>query len=477
MFGLMQPEGGCSYKQDPNYRFHRMHYCGVCKAMGNSYGHKTRFLLNYDIVFLAELLSEWSGEDLEKWGGAYQAINQCFTMPKGETPLSLQYAADANLLLSELKIEDHVEDNGRLSWRFARWLYSGSFIKAAKQLEKWGLDIAEIRYWAEQQATRETNAPDKSIDLDAYMQHFAEPTAQLTALVFKQGAIAVGKPELAAAAFDLGYQFGFLAYSLDAFDDVERDAFDRQFNPLLLFYEQNKTLSEEQREEVRNFLYQIQDGSKACLQQLPLDEARVDLYFSRLRSNLAMQLYKERQVQLRFSERVAARWQQARDYAKQLTCDAPNTLATRLRYQMLSVAVFVAPRTPEYMGMGNKDASMFTWMAFLAAFIAAIGLGVVVGKKQKSKKQKRKEKRSAKRLLQQLGSIFNCNNGNGGNCVAQCCAGCCTACACACCESCCESGCDSCTENCNEGDNTWLWILLLVAIIVIGVTVLLIILL
>ena len=56
MFGIMRPEGGCSNKNSSDYRFHRMHYCGVCKAMGNSYGHKSRLLLNYDSVFLSELL-------------------------------------------------------------------------------------------------------------------------------------------------------------------------------------------------------------------------------------------------------------------------------------------------------------------------------------------------------------------------------------------------------------------------------------
>ena len=104
MFGIMRPEGGCSNKDSSDYRFHRMHYCGVCKAMGNNYGHKSRFLLNYDSVFLAELLTVLSNDDLGKWENAFQAINKCLTMPKGDIPLSLSYAADANVLLADLKI-------------------------------------------------------------------------------------------------------------------------------------------------------------------------------------------------------------------------------------------------------------------------------------------------------------------------------------------------------------------------------------
>ena len=470
MFGIMRPEGGCSHKQDPNYRFHRMHYCGVCKAMGNSYGHKTRFLLNFDIVFLAELLSEWSEQDLSQWGGAYQAINRCFTMPKGETPVSLQYAADANLFLSELKIEDHAADTGRLSWRFARWFYSGSFLKATKHLEKWGIDQKELSYWANQQAVREAAVPTEK-ELSSFIEYFAEPTAQLSSLIFRQGAIAVGKAEISEQAALLGYRFGLLAYLLDAFEDIEKDAFQQQFNPLLLYFNAERTLSEAELELTRTFIYSTQDSIQAALGQLRLAPEKVDLYFSRLRSNIAMQLYRERTVPLRFRERISARWQQARDFARQLTCDSPKNLATNLRYQMLSVAVFVAPRTPEYMGISNNSAVVFTWTAFLAAFIAAIGLGVIVGKKRKAKKKK---KRSFKKMLEQLrkGELFK------GGCWEQICAACCTACACACCESCCENGCDNCLDNaCNGCDdcenNTWIWILLAFAVIVIGVTVLL----
>ena len=76
----MRPEGGCSNKNSSDYQFHRMHYCGVCKTMGKNYGHKSRFLLNYDSVFLAELMSELNREDLNNWENSLQAINKCLKL-------------------------------------------------------------------------------------------------------------------------------------------------------------------------------------------------------------------------------------------------------------------------------------------------------------------------------------------------------------------------------------------------------------
>jgi hypothetical protein len=145
--------------------------------MGNSYGHKSRLLLNYDSVFLSEMLSELAAEDLEKWENAFQSINKCLTMPKGEAPLSLAYAADANLLLSELKIADQLYDNGTLGWRFAQKFFERPFSKSAKRLEKWGLDKNEILSITEEQQKREEE--DEQFDqIEKCIDFYAEPTAR-----------------------------------------------------------------------------------------------------------------------------------------------------------------------------------------------------------------------------------------------------------------------------------------------------------
>lgn len=118
MFGLMQPES-CS-NTDSSFNQQRLHYCATCKVLGKEYGQKTRLLLNYDAVFLAELLSALSQEKSESWKSELQAVNKCFTMPKSdsESPIALHYAAAANVLFAKLKIRDNIADSSSL-WHLA----------------------------------------------------------------------------------------------------------------------------------------------------------------------------------------------------------------------------------------------------------------------------------------------------------------------------------------------------------------------
>jgi hypothetical protein len=462
MFGIMRPEGGCSNKDSSDYRFHRMHYCGVCKAMGNNYGHKSRFLLNYDSVFLAELLTVLSNDDLGKWENAFQAINKCLTMPKGDIPLSLSYAADANVLLAELKIQDQLLDNGTLGWRFAQKFFSNSFGRNAQKLANWGLDKNEILSIGEEQINREKadisfNHISESIDF------YAAPTSNLTALIFAKAADIIDQKEKTEILYSLGLNFGKMAYLLDAYSDLEKDIYKGQFNPLVAYYQTERSLAEEQRAEIRCLIDEMLIVCAAHLENLIPENA--ERYYSRLRSNVMLQMYREAQIPLSFRERLAMRWQHARDFAAEMNCDRTQNLASRIRYQMLSVAVFVAPKTPEYMGVG-RDSSIFSWTAFLAAFLAAIGLGVVVGRR-KRRKQDRKSAKTLKNVLKAIRSGYFLKRGCWEEILALCCA----ACACGCFDVCCQAGCNGCWNACEDRNNRlWVWILLAFFIIVGGVT-------
>src|SRR5215831_150762 len=102
MFGLMKSRS-CSLSPEQKLN-RRLHYCGTCKTMGRLYGQRTRFLLNHDAVFLAELLSAISGADAEaaKWDGAYQSYN-CLSLPAAHEamPVPLQYAAAGALAIAD----------------------------------------------------------------------------------------------------------------------------------------------------------------------------------------------------------------------------------------------------------------------------------------------------------------------------------------------------------------------------------------
>ncbi|RMG65372.1 MAG: hypothetical protein D6722_16010, partial [Bacteroidetes bacterium] len=141
MFGLMK-NGGCA---DIDARHYRLHYCGTCKAIGSRYGQVSRLTLNYDVVFLSELLSDLMGERPSDWGSALQAY-ACYRQPgRGEVlPRSLETAAAVNVLLAGIKLKDQAQDTGRRRWRWAQHVFSPTYRRALRQLRRLGLDEALV---------------------------------------------------------------------------------------------------------------------------------------------------------------------------------------------------------------------------------------------------------------------------------------------------------------------------------------------
>ena len=85
-------------------------YCGLCHTMGGKYGLASRFLLNYDFVFLAMLL--WTGEM-----GTDTCKKRCIGCPHKKkvfcknTP-ALEKCAGMSIILYWWKIQDSVADEG-----------------------------------------------------------------------------------------------------------------------------------------------------------------------------------------------------------------------------------------------------------------------------------------------------------------------------------------------------------------------------
>jgi hypothetical protein len=133
MFGLMRARK-CGISADEKH-FRRLNYCGTCKTIGAEYSAKSRVLLNHDTVFLAEILSSLSGTDVDGWQRSFQSYN-CLSLPKGSIPASLQWAAAANVILAEFKIDDHIADSDGFGYRFAQRAFSKEFQKAERFLSR-----------------------------------------------------------------------------------------------------------------------------------------------------------------------------------------------------------------------------------------------------------------------------------------------------------------------------------------------------
>lgn len=272
----------------------RLHYCGTCKTLGRIYGQRTRMLLNHDAVFLGELLTALTGTKLEDWAAAYQSYN-CLARPQSaaEMPLVLQYAATANLLLTEFKLADQHKDSGRKRWWWLQWMLRSPFQQAAQRLMQWQFPLDALQQLNDEQDRRE-NALQSGQPFEtpeAALRFAAAPTTQATAMFFAHGATLMGLPQLSAPLAHLGAEFGLLIYVLDALEDYDQDVATKEFNAIRTSYQLTAAkLPRAVRETVVAFLLHTQDRIVGGLSALPLPPASATLFAERLRRNLAHKL-------------------------------------------------------------------------------------------------------------------------------------------------------------------------------------------
>ncbi len=425
MFGLMRPEQKCSTRTNDHYRFHRMHYCGTCKALGHQYGHRTRLLLNFDVVFLAEILSSVSNEDLSLWSSGLQAINRCMDLPEipGELPFSLKYAAATNTLLGALKLEDHLQDAPGVKGQLAQRFYHKAFQASFKQFREWGADTQVIRNWMTEQLRREKEAPTNFRSLHKILTYYAEPSAQLTGWILRHSAQVMGNPQLQEPLFELGYHFGQLIYILDAFEDVEKDWANKQFNPLLLYFSATRTLADRQFGKARQELISIQDSVIRSLQKLPLSVTESEKYAMQIRSNLALRIYKERQVPLDFIASVQSGWQEIIS-----TIPSLSTSLYRFHYYFTSQIIWLIPLAADYASLGEKG-KVYQWLGIFIGLLVSMGvvrMEIARRKDRKAGRRMRKARRKLRRIqrYQRVKQFFTkkrpCDD-CGDDCFESCC--------------------------------------------------------
>jgi hypothetical protein len=229
MFGLLtQRPGEPAGRED-----FRKNYCGTCKVIGTMYGQKERLLLNYDVVFLSELLAAIHNRPAD-----FEAISvyRCFSLPRNreQIPAFLAYTASINLLLSGIKISDNIQDSGYKSfvWRVLARVQKRPFTKARSYLEQSGLKMTLVDTHVAEQAKREKERKHFS-DLITNCSFYAEMTGGLSGEIFRVAANTVGKPELAGHLFKIGRAYGEIVYLTDALNDYEKDLKQGTFNPLL----------------------------------------------------------------------------------------------------------------------------------------------------------------------------------------------------------------------------------------------------
>lgn len=290
MFGLMKFRAKAP--ADLPAQHQRLHYCGVCKAMGRQYGQRTRVSLNYDAIFLSELLTFLGPAPAnyhQEWSPALLSYN-CLRLPKEEDlPMSLKYAAAVNVLFAGVKLEDNVQDKGGFLWRTASKFYGERVAKAEGELREMGLDLEAVNGWLRTHAEREKEG--RKGNAKQHIERMAEATAEITALVFKQGAVAMGNAGEQGKMEMLGRDFGKMIYLLDAWRDFEKDDKKGEYNPIREAYNVvGREMPMAVREEMQAKLLQTARLMLETVQALPLTSPQNTWFRERIEENLREQL-------------------------------------------------------------------------------------------------------------------------------------------------------------------------------------------
>ena len=117
-----------------DYNRYNSFYCGVCRSLRNNYGLPGQITLNYDMTFLAILLSGLYEDDTKT------VMRHCVihhVKKHGEISNEYtDYAAAMNILLSYYKLKDNWDDDRSLKSNICAGLLKKAFKKAASKFPK-----------------------------------------------------------------------------------------------------------------------------------------------------------------------------------------------------------------------------------------------------------------------------------------------------------------------------------------------------
>lgn len=218
MFGYIKPCKG--QIGEKNFSVFNAYYCGLCKAMGKCCSQISRLGLNYDITFLALVLS--SAAD-----GIYNECSErCIIHPFSKrmcvkNDIAVDYSAYMGVMLSYLKFADDWHDEKSLKALLCMALLKSGVYRAKK---KYGREYLYIKERLNELSALEK---EKSGDIDSCADCFARILEMLFVPEF------IKDENTRRILKWLGYNIGRWIFVLDALDDLETDFKTGSYNPFL----------------------------------------------------------------------------------------------------------------------------------------------------------------------------------------------------------------------------------------------------
>ena len=219
MFGYVRPSDGHLTAEDKQ-RFQAA-YCGLCRSLGRRYGLAARMILNYDLTFLAMVLSDGAGRT-ECRRCAIHPVKSC---PCAEGDPALNAAADMSVILTYWQLRDGVEDHA--------WASGLKYRAGARLLESAYKRAAALRPEFDQAVRRQ-------LQLLSALEQAKDPSmdraADSFAVLLSSAAEELTDPIRKRIMEQILYHLGRWIYLIDGADDLKKDAESGNYNPVALRY-------------------------------------------------------------------------------------------------------------------------------------------------------------------------------------------------------------------------------------------------
>ncbi len=225
-------------------------YCGLCDCLHKAYGRSGQAALNFDMTFLAILLS-----------GLYESEvvtreYRCPFHPMKKRILyhnpMIEYASDMTILLTYLKCEDNWEDERKKS----SYVYQKALNKKFFKVQSMYPDkVRKIREVLEKTHQLEK---EKCENIDALAGLSGAMLGEI--LVYRED-------EWKDLLYEMGDYLGRFIYIMDAYEDVEKDIAKNCFNP---FIKSHQATGFDER--IKNILELMMAHSSEAFEKLPILE-------------------------------------------------------------------------------------------------------------------------------------------------------------------------------------------------------------
>ncbi len=225
MFGYIKPHK--NELKVGEYDLFKSYYCGLCKELGKEFNHFVRLGLNYDLTFLALLLSSINSKAKTIYPEA------CLANPFKKRPIikkshAINYSANISIILAYSKLLDDWKDDKSIPAIILSTVY---LLPLRKVKKTYGDKYKQIKIYLKQLNVLENNKCD-------IIDEVADIFGKIMELVFTPSFLEDNEEKRIMAW--LGYNIGRWIYIIDAFDDIEEDIKKNNYNPLLLQYKYNK---------------------------------------------------------------------------------------------------------------------------------------------------------------------------------------------------------------------------------------------